>query len=52
MAKDKVKAARKANERINVSSSDEDNPHDLHTMVECPVQDTPKRKKRKVTYEE
>jgi hypothetical protein len=51
MEKAKSKTARKANERTNVSSSDEDNPHDLHNMVECPVQDTPTRKKRKVTYE-
>jgi hypothetical protein len=50
MAKAKVKAARKANERTNVTSSDQDNPNDMHNIVECPIEDTPIRKKRKVTY--
>jgi hypothetical protein len=52
MEKAKSKTARKANERTNVSSSDEDNHNDLHNIVKCPVQDTPKRKRRKVFYEE
>jgi hypothetical protein len=51
MAKAESKNARKANERTDVSSSDEDNPHDLYNIVEYPIQDTPTRKKRKVTYE-
>jgi hypothetical protein len=51
MAKAKAKNARKANERTNVTSSGEDNPNDMHNIVECPIEDTPVRKKRKVTYE-
>ena len=51
MAKAKVKSARKANERSNVTSSDEDNTNDAHNMVECPVEDVVVRKKRRVTYE-
>jgi hypothetical protein len=52
MEKAKSKSARKANERTNVSSSDKDNHHDMHNMVECPIKDIPKRKRRKVSYEE
>jgi hypothetical protein len=51
MAKAKAKNARKAYERSNVTSSDEDNPNDMHNIVECPIEDTHVRKKRKVTYE-
>ena len=51
MAKAKVKSARKANERSNVTSSDEDNTNDAHNIVECPIENIAVRKKRKVTYE-
>jgi hypothetical protein len=52
MEKAKSKTARKANERTNASSSDEDNHNDLHNIVECRVEDIPKRKKRKVSNDE
>jgi hypothetical protein len=52
MEKAKSKTARKANERTNASSSDEDNHNDLNNIVGCCVEDVPKRKKRRVSHEE